>query len=108
VFDMPQQPYERYVRQRVSCNLSLWAPHCQLRQICAGNRLRIQTPADVSVRWAVGDAGLVEAEHRDTSIGAWLTDLDTTVLPAGSRIRFALVPKGASSWGELHEVEVVA
>ncbi|MEO5815814.1 MAG: glycoside hydrolase family 15 protein [Gemmatimonadaceae bacterium] len=108
VFDMPPQPYERYVRQRVGCDLTIWAPHCRASCMPVGNRLRVQSPADMVVRWAVGDADASEAPSRDAKIGVWLTDLDTERVPVGAVIRFTIVPKIGGGWSEIHEVRVVA
>ena len=108
VFDMPQQPYERYVRQRIGCDLTIWAPHCRASRMPVGNRLRIQSAADMLVRWSVGDADAHDSASRDTGIGVWLADLDTERLPTGTRIRFAMVPTGTTGWSEIHEVEVVS
>ncbi len=108
VFDMPQQPYERYVRQRIGCDLTIWAAHCRASRMPVGNRLRIQSAADMLVRWSVGDADAHDSASRDTGIGVWLADLDTERLPTGTRIRFAMVPTGTTGWSEIHEVEVVS
>ncbi|MEP6733558.1 MAG: glycoside hydrolase family 15 protein [bacterium] len=108
VFDMPQQPYERYVRQPVGCDLTIWAAHCRASRMPVGNRLRVQSPSDMVVRWSVGDADATETPSRDTKIGVWLADLDTERIPVGATIRFAIVPAGSTSWGEIHEVSVVA
>ena len=108
VFDMPQQPYERYVRERIGCDLTIWAPHCHTRTMPVGNRLRIQSPADAMIRWVASDGEPTEAASRDTPIGVWFADLDTVRLPVGASIRFAVMVKGESVWGEVHEVDVVA
>lgn len=107
VFDMPQQSYERYVRQRIGCDITIWAPHSRARTMPVGNRLRIQSVADATIRWAVGDGQPMDTASRDTTIGVWHADLDSERLPAGTKIRFAVVPAHASAWGEIHEVDVV-
>jgi glucoamylase len=106
VFDMPQPPYERYVRQKVVSTITLWAPQAQARTMPAGNRLRVQTPPDRVVRWSAGDAAPVEVEAHDTTLGVWFADLDTSHLAAGSRLSFAIVAKGSTTQGEQHQVEV--
>ena len=108
VFDMPQQPYERYVREQVGCDITLWAPHCRPRQMPIGNRLRIQMPADGVIRWSVSGDAAVETPSRDTTLGAWLADLDTERLPVGSRIQFAIAASGMTDSSELHEIEIVS
>jgi len=108
VFDMPPQPYERYIRQRIGCDLTIWAPHSRTRTMPVGNRLRIQSPTDSMIRWSVSDAEPKETASRDTMIGVWHAELDTVRLPAGAMVRFAVLPSGGLGWGEIHEVEVVA
>jgi hypothetical protein len=105
---MPQQPYERYVRQRVGCDLTIWAPHCRASCMPVGNRLRIQSTAEMVVRWSVNDVDAFESVSRDTGIGVWLADLDTERVPVGGVIRFAIVPRVGGGWSEIHEVRIVA
>jgi glucoamylase len=97
VFDMPQQPYERYVRRPTPASLALWASHCRIRYVTQGCTLRVQTSAPATVLWTVdGDSGQHENASRDTSLGAWVTDLDTTQLPPGAVVRFAIREGDAS------------
>ncbi|MEO7457467.1 MAG: glycoside hydrolase family 15 protein [Gemmatimonadaceae bacterium] len=107
VFDMPQKPYERYVRVRMGCDLTLWAAHSRARTMPMGNRLRIQAACSGAVRWAVGDGAAADVSLRDASVGVWLADLDTERVAAGSVIRFAIVPSPGSGWGEIHDLAVV-
>ena len=108
VFDMPQQPYERYVRERVGCDLSIWAPHCRLRLMPVGNHLRIHAPTQATIRWSVDGVEQVQAECIDTTVGVWLVQLDTERLPVGAKIQFAIIPHGEATWSDAHDVEVVA
>jgi len=108
VFDMPQQPYERYVRQQVGCDLTIWAPHCRASSMPVGNRLRIQSTVDMVVRWSVSETNVSEAVSRGTPIGVWLADLDTERMPVGATVQFAIIPKAGGGWSEIHEVRIVA
>jgi glucoamylase len=108
VFDMPQQPYERYVRQRRGCTVALWTPHSRLHQLHEGCTLRIQTAVRSSILWTVdGIPEHGDAETRDTTLGAWVADLDTAGLPAGSIIRFAIHQDGRAV-DQGHAITVVA
>jgi glucoamylase len=110
VFDMPQQPYERYLRRRHTCTVALWAPHSQLLLLNEGCMLRVQTTGPTRVLWTV-DA--IPGEHdvspRDTSLGFWIADLDTAHLPAGAVIRLVIREGddvvGVDDW---HAITVVA
>ena len=108
VFDMPQQPYERYVRQRIGCDITLWAPHSRARCMPVGNRLRIQSACDATIRWAIDDCEGTVTACRATSIGVWIADLDTARVTPGSRVRFAIVPAAGGGWSEIQEIEVHA
>jgi glucoamylase len=107
VFDMPQAPYERYVRRRHACVAALWAPHSRVRLIGEGCLLRVQTPTPTRVLWTVdGRVGEHDVMSRDTTLGFWIADLDTTRLPAGSVIRFAIRQDGTAI-DEGHAITVV-
>ena len=108
VFDMPQQPYERYVRERVGCDLTIWAPHCRVRLMPVGNRLHLHTPTQATIRWSVNDVEQVQVESTDTTIGLWIARLDTERFPVATRIQFAIVPHGGAARTELNAVEIVA
>ena len=108
VFDMPQQPYERYVRQRVGCDITMWAMHCRARLMPVGNRLHVFSPTPSVIRWSVNGAELVDTTSVDTTVGVWLAKLDTERLSVGTKVQFAVIPAGAATWSEVHELEVVA
>jgi glucoamylase len=91
VFDMPQAPYERYVRRRHACVSAIWAPHSRVRLLGEGCLLRVQTPGPARVLWTVdGRAGEHDVVSRDTGLDLWIADLDTTRLRPGAVVRFAL------------------
>jgi len=107
VFDMPQQPYERYVRTRTECTVSVWAPHGCINRIIAGRTLRIHTPLAVRIDWSsTGDATVRQVVSRDSGVGLWIADLDTASLPAGTEIRFRAFVADVAS-GERFDEHVV-
>jgi glucoamylase len=98
VFDMPQHPYERYVRHTHACSTALWAPHSRVRLMNEGCGLRIQTPAPASITWSVDGADAKgEVASRDTTLGVWVADLETAKLPVGAVVRFAVGGQDSSS-----------
>jgi glucoamylase len=110
VFDMPQQPYERYVRRRYACTVALWAPHSRVLLLNEGCMLRVQTTGPTRVLWTVDDTpGEHDVSPRDTSLGFWIADLDTAHLPAGAVIRL-VVREGDGEVGadDGHAITVVA
>jgi glucoamylase len=110
VFDMPQQPYERYVRRRSAFSGALWARHSRIAFLFEGSTLRIQTPTRASILWTVdGMSAQHESRSRDTTLGVWVADLDTSQLAAGSVVRFG-VREGDDdgSRDEGHAITIVA
>jgi glucoamylase len=98
VFDMPQQPYERYVRHKRAWSAALWAPHSRVRLLNDGCKLRIQTPGPANVTWSVDGASTQrEVASRDTTLGVWIADLDTAKLPVGTVLRFAVDGEDSNS-----------
>ena len=108
VFDMPQQPYERYVRSRRVATLAVWAPHNRQRTLGAGCTLRIQMPERTSVLWMRdGVPDQHEVTTRDTTLpGVWIADVETAQLPVGTVIRFAIRGADGSPDGG-HAITVV-
>lgn len=90
VFDMPQQPYERYVRNRNVSTVTLWASHNRCASLIEGSTLRIQTAQPATVSWTVkGEAAPREIAAADTTLpGVFIADLDTAVLRAGTELHF--------------------
>jgi glucoamylase len=88
VFDMPQQPYERYVRNRHAAEAALWTTRVRCSELRQGCRLRVQTQEAVSVWWWVDDdLAPRRVETRDSTLpGVWFADLNTARLPAGAVI----------------------
>ena len=110
VFDMPQQPYERYIRKRKPSLTTVWSAHCRPVAMRVGSTLRIQTVSASRVEWwVVGVEKVSEAMGRDTRLGLWVVDLDTATLPSATEIAFRIealdTPAGV---GEVHAMRVVA
>ncbi len=106
VFDMPQQPYERYIRQPLECDLTLWTLDNRARAMHVGNRLRVMVPDACLVRWAANGAPALDVAASDTTLGMWMADLDTVRLPVGSTVEFRLGAPDDSAWSAAHRVIV--
>jgi glucoamylase len=111
VFDMPQQPYERFVRNRRTSTTVVWAPHGRVSRIVEGTSLCVHTPLESRVEWlSSGDETVQCITSRDTTLGLWVAELETASLAAGARIRFRIfvaAPSGAEI-SEEHVVTVAA
>lgn len=110
VFDMPQQPYERYIRRRSPALTTVWSAHCRPRTTVAGSAVRIQALRESRVEWwVVGVEDVREVASRATRLGIWVADLDTAALPAGTGIAFRVAEVDATEGvGEVHAMAVVA
>ena len=107
VFDMPQQPYERYVRERHVTDITLWSVQAPAHTMPVANRLRVHCAAESVVRWThTGSEAIRECVAKDSTIGVWVADLDTEALALGTTVSFVVIPKGAATWGEGHEVTI--
>jgi glucoamylase len=108
VFDMPQQPYERYVRSRNTPTVAVWSSQNPSRTMSEGCTLRIQTPGPAGLLWWLEDSKQAqEMVARDTTLpGVWIADLDTASQPVGAVVRFAIrTADGAVDGG--HAITVV-
>jgi glucoamylase len=90
VFDMPQQPYHRYVRHRTSCGVSIWAPHARTRAMPSGCAWRIQLTGPARVQWRVDGEEGRESHTRDAGLGVWVADLETRGVASGGTVRFVV------------------
>jgi glucoamylase len=92
VFDMPQQPYERYVRNRHVADVALWARQNRCRALREGCTLRVQAAEPCAASWWVdGDPVPRAVELRDSTLGGvWIADLDTAALPVGTVVHVAV------------------
>jgi glucoamylase len=108
VFDMPQQPYERYVRTTTASTVAIWSSQNPSRTMSEGCTLRIQTAGAASITWWLDDPTAVhEAAARDTTLpGVWIADLDTAGLPPATVVRFSLRTADGSVDGG-HVISVV-
>jgi glucoamylase len=102
VFDMPQQPYERYVRNRHASTMALWAPHNRCSALVEGSALRIQLTEAATVSWAVnGDSTPREIAAANTTLpGVYVADLDTAALRAGCELHFTVRTAGGQANAE--------
>ncbi len=107
VFDMPQQPYERYVRQRRGCDITLWTSSSSVSVMPVGNRLRILASEPFIVRWSTDDEPWRVATGGDTTLGVWRAELDTVRLPVGTMVRFSVGAPDGSAWSAEQSVAVV-
>jgi glucoamylase len=99
VFDMPPQTAKRYLDGQATCRFAMWRFNHKTRAIAAGKILRIETQAPVMVHWS-SDAwrSTRDSEGIDSTIGIWVADLATELLPVGAQVQFTLYWPNANRW----------
>src|SRR5207244_10260632 len=68
VFDLIPVVAERYLKNRGRKDLEVWKPTRQVRDVIAGQVLRIQAPASFRLHWT-NDAWVSASDTRSTSTG---------------------------------------
>lgn len=108
VFDMPPQPYERYVKSRHPARYLPWRFNHKRRQIPVGITLRIETLAPARIRWSAdGWRTYADADTTDSGLGVHYADLPTASLPLGTRLCFTFFWPEADHWeGQDFHVDV--
>ena len=92
IFDMPDQPYERYVRHNVAARHAIWSAANKTRVLRAGRTLRVQTTQAAVIHWSSDGWGTSHdmAASEADALGIWVADLDTATLSAGAAVDFTL------------------
>jgi glucoamylase len=100
VFDMPDAPYDRYVRRKVQARYAIWCHANKTRVMRAGRMLRVQTNRPALVHWSA-DAW---STKRDTpareidALGIWVADLETAALSPGAAVDFTIYYPADEQW----------
>jgi glucoamylase len=101
VFDMPPQPYKRYVREKTGSAISVWRPNQKYQHIPKGRILRVEVFSPALVRWS-GDGWASQQDTKavPTGFGTFKVDLPTKDMAAGSRIDFTFHWQEEDRWEE--------
>ncbi|HKB53392.1 MAG TPA: glycoside hydrolase family 15 protein, partial [Ramlibacter sp.] len=99
VFDMPRQPYERYVVQQATSTRVLWRFNQKCRTIAPGTTLRIEALAPATVHWSADDWRTVrDTDTRASGLCVHYADLATADLHAGASVKFTFYWRETRSW----------
>ena len=99
VFDMPPQPRERYQVQGVRPRHTIWRFNNKCRRLPAGRILRIELLSTASVHWSVdGWRTVQDTPTKDSGLGVYFADLDTSGLKSGNAIVFTLYWPAQDRW----------
>jgi glucoamylase len=102
VFDMPPQPVQRYLVEKIRSHLAVWSFNNKRQTIETGKTLRIETLAPALVHWSADNwLTAEECETRDTGLGVHLADLKTSGLTGGAQIVFTFFWPQTSRWEEV-------
>jgi glucoamylase len=99
VFDMPPQTVKRYVERNTKSPFATWRFNNKSRAIPHGKKLRIETAAESLVHWTSdGWQTTHDVSSLDTTIGMWVADVATDLLPGGSKVQFTVYWPNSRRW----------
>jgi glucoamylase len=99
VFDMPPQTVKRYIDRHSTSPFATWRFNNKSRAIPQGKKLRIETAAAPVVHWSCDDwKSSQDVSGVDTTIGMWVVDLATDLLPTGAKVRFTVYWPDSGRW----------
>ncbi len=108
VFDMPPQPVQRYLVEKIGSSLAIWRFNHKCRTISARKRLRLEVLAPAVVHWSVdGWLTVQDAETQNTGLGVHYADLPTEKLPSLRKIEFTFHWLQAKRWEGVNFVVMV-
>jgi len=109
VFDMPDLPYDRYVRHNMQARHAVWSSANKTRVVRTGRTLRVQTLRAALVHWSCdGWRTTRDTTAREVSaLRIWIADLDTQTIPVGGVVDFTLYYPEERRWeGQNYRVTV--
>ena len=99
VFDTPPQTVKRYIERNSPSPFATWRFNNKARAIPRGKKLRIETAAASVVHWSSDEwQSNQNVSSFDTTIGMWVTDLATDLLPAGAKVQFTIYWPDSRRW----------
>ena len=89
VFDMPPQPFDRYVRNSPPVAPVVWRMTSEVLKIAIGRNLRLEFLEPAMVRWSPNNwASVKDSNAVATGLGTFICDLPTENLVNGSFVVF--------------------
>jgi glucoamylase len=99
IFDRPPQTVERYITNKATSKHVIWRFNNKVRFMPAAGALRVETLAPAVVHWSAdGWTTVHDTPTRDTTLGVFLSDLETRHLRAGDRIDFTFYWSECDRW----------
>jgi glucoamylase len=108
VYDMPPQPYERYVLAKTASPRVIWRFSHKLASMPRGKMLRVETTAPAGIHWSTDGWHTASDTHTtDSRLGMHYADLPVGLLPAGAQVAFTFYWTESANWeGQNFEVRV--
>jgi glucoamylase len=109
VFDMPDRPYDRYVRQKVQASRAIWSAANKVRAMRSGRTLRVQTDRPTLVHWTTdGWSTTHDTAAREAALlNVWIADLETSTFVPGAAVEFTLYYPAEQRWENVNYRVVV-
>jgi glucoamylase len=102
VFDRPPQTVERYLVRQTASDRITWRFNNKVRTMPMNRTLRVETLAPAVVHWSVDDWQTVhDTPTRDTTLGVYVTDLETRHLSAGDRVSLTFYWPEVDRWEQV-------
>jgi glucoamylase len=108
VFDMPPQPFERYVKNPAPVAPVVWRMTSDVLKLSYGRKLRLEFLETTIVRWSADNWTTIQnADAINTGVGTYICDLPTDKFPIGSFVSFAVYWPKQNKWaGKNYRVDV--
>ena len=99
VFDMPPQPVQRYLVDKVSATFALWRFNHKCRTLPAGKQLRIEVQTPARVHWSLDNWQTVnDSETQPTGLGLHKVDLPIAQAPPSTLLQFTFYWLDDARW----------
>ena len=107
VFDLIPIVAERYLKGRGRKDLEVWKPVRQVKEVTAGQILRIQAPESFRLHWT-NDGWATVSDTPSTSTGIGIEFVDIAIHPNQTApVHFTFFWKESNRWeGRNHEVSI--
>jgi len=99
VFDMPQQPVQRYQVEQKGSRYAVWRYNQKCRAMPTGKTLRLEVMSPAQVHWSAdGWQTTHDTQTQDTGLGLYLADLPTDKLAQGATVAFTFYWPREDRW----------
>lgn len=99
VFDMPPQPFDRYVKNSAPAAPVVWRMTSKVLKIAVGRKLRLEFLEPMTVRWSADKwVTIQDADAVTSGLSTYICDLPTENLVNGSCVVFTFYRPQQDKW----------